>query len=379
MKKEFKSITEAGDLAGKRVLLRASLNVPIRDGAVVDVFRVHKALKTIEYLRERGARTVIAAHLGRNPENTFRPLYEYLKKISVVDFVEDTVGEKARGAISKMQNGDVLLLENIRRNPGEINNDPLFSKSLAGLADIYVNDGFAASHRKHASIIGVPKFLPSYAGLLFEEEVLELSKAHSPTHPALFILGGAKFKTKEPLVIKFLDMYDHVFVGGALANDFYKAMGYNVGRSLVSDTPPSIEHLVSDERVMLPSDVTVLTLSGSRIVKKPNEVLDDEAINDCGPETLRNLEQLALDSKFILWNGPIGDYQRGFTENTEMLARTIAASGAYTIVGGGDTMALLSKLDLDETFSFSSTAGGAMLEYLLEGTLPGIEALKKSV
>ena len=379
MEKEFKSITEAGDLSGKKVLLRASLDVPTRRGAVMDVFRVHKALKTIEYLRERGACIIIIAHLGREPENTLRPIYEYLKKINKVNFVEDIVGDRVHEAISSMASGDVLLLENLRRDPGEKNNDATFSKALAGLADIYVNDAFANSHRKHASIIGVPEFLPSYAGLLFETEVLELSKARSPSHPALFILGGAKFNTKMPLITKFLDIYDHVFVGGALANDFYKAMGYNVGKSLISDKPPPIEHLLSDKRIMLPNDVTVLTPSGNRIVKKPSEVLDDEIINDCGPETLRALEQLALDSEFILWNGPIGDYQHGFTENTEMLARTIIASGAHTIAGGGDTMSLLAKLDLGETFSFASTAGGAMLEYLLEGTLPGIEALKKHI
>ena len=379
MEKKFESITEAGDLSGKRVLLRASLNVPISGGMVIDVFRVHKALKTIEYLRERGACTIIIAHLGRDPENTFRPIYEYLKKINEVNFVEDIIGEKARGAVSGMVSGDVLLLENLRHDPGEENNDPTFSKALASLGHIYVNDGFAASHRKHASIIGIPEFLPSYAGLLFEKEVLELSKARSPSHPALFILGGAKFNTKIPLITKFLDIYDYVFVGGAIANDFYKAMGYNVGKSLVSDTPPLIEHLLKDKRIMFPNDVTVLTPNGSRIVKKPSEVLDDEIINDCGPETLRNLEQLALDSEFILWNGPIGDYQHGFTENTEMLARTVIASGAHTIVGGGDTMSLLAKLDLGEAFSFASTAGGAMLKYLLEGTLPGIEALKKHI
>jgi len=377
MDKPFTSIKNAKDLSSKRVLLRASLNEALQKGVLVNDYRVQQALETIKFLKESKSKVIILAHIGREKSDTLQPVYEYLKKHVGLNFVDEIVGDKTTEAIENMKGGDVILLQNVRSHEGEVKNDVDFAKELSKLGDIYVNDAFAVSHRAHASIVGIPEHLQSYAGLLFEREFENLSLARAPEHPALFILGGAKFNTKQPLVENFLDIYDCVFVGGALSNDFYKAKGYNIGESPVSDAA-DIEHLLDDERITIPSDVTVVGGDGSTRVVSPDELLDDDVINDCGPQTLEKLEDLIGNAKSILWNGPLGDYQVGFGDSTEEVARMIAESDAHSIVGGGDTASMLHSLGFSDSFSFCSTAGGAMLEFLLKGTLPGIEALSNS-
>jgi phosphoglycerate kinase len=274
-----------------------------------------------------------------------------------------------------MQNGDVVLLENLRIHEEEMENDLNFTNHLAQLGDIYVNDAFSVSHREHSSIVGLPKLLPSYIGLLFEEEIKNLSIVLNPPKPFLFILGGAKFETKMPLIIKYLEKADYVFVGGALANDFFKAKGLNVGKSLVSNEDFGISKVLDKPNLILPKDLTVRNKDGI-FVKEPEKILDDDQILDIGVEAIAELEKIINKSKFILWNGPIGDYEKGFRDGTLDLARAIIKSSAQSIVGGGDTFAVISKLNLEDKFSFTSSAGGAMLEFIYSGTLPGIEALK---
>lgn len=371
----MKNIREARDLKGKRVLLRSTLNVPIESGKIINAYRLRRSLDTIKYLRESGAKIILIGHIGKDGQMSLYPIYEYFKKYFTLTFVKDILGENAKSEIKNMNDGDVILLENLRGNYGERANDDDFAKELASYADIYVNDAFSASHREHASIVSLPKYLESFIGFLFAKEVKELSGALNPASPSLCILGGAKFATKEPLIEKLVNIYDKVFISGALAHDFFRTKGFNIGRSLSANTGVDIEGLVKNEKIMIPIDVTIQNKDGI-FIKKPNEVSDDDSIKDSGPETVEELKKLVQDFKFVLWNGPLGEYEKGFIKPTEILARAIAESPAKTLVGGGDTIAATEHLGLEDKFSFVSTGGGAMLQFLLDGTLVGIEALK---
>ena len=314
-------------------------------------------------------------HLWGDESKSFEPIYEYLSKEIELSFFKGPINEDAIQASKNLNSGDVLLIENLRINKGEVENNLVFSKKLSELGDVYVNDAFASSHREHASIVGVTKFLPSYSGILFEEEVKNLSEALNPERPFLFILGGAKFETKIPLIIKYLDKADYVYAAGALANDFFKVKGYETGVSKVSGKDYNLEKYLSRENLFLPKDVTVKNKNGI-FVKKPEKVEKDDHILDIGVESMVELKDLISKSKFILWNGPLGDYEKGFRDGTIDLAKAIIKSSVKSVVGGGDTFAVISKLNLENEFNFVSTAGGALLEFLYAGTLPGIEALK---
>jgi phosphoglycerate kinase len=247
---------------------------------------------------------------------------------------------------------------------------------LAELGDIYINDAFPVSHREDASIILLPTLLPAYAGLQMAEEIKHLSRAfENPEHPFLFILGGAKFSTKLPLITKYLELADQVFIGGALANDFLKAKGYEVGQSLVSDTDNGIGAILSNKKLILPQDVIVQ--SDAKLVNKNiDAVTKDECILDIGRGTVNDVGALIAKSKFILWNGPLGKYEAGGAQSTKEILKLVAASGAESIIGGGDTAALINEMNLEKNFSFVSTGGGATLDFLANGTLPGIKALQ---
>ena len=364
-------------LRGVTVLLRSSLNVPIVDGRVANPFRLARAAETIQFLNTCGAKTIVVSHIDGPAGVSLAPVHAYMRTLGLpLGFVPDISGESARTAARALQEGGTLLLENIRRDPGEEKNDEQFARKLASLADVYVNDDFAVSHRKHASIVGVPKFLPSYAGVQFMAEVEGLSKALNPKSPSLALLGGAKFVTKEPLIRALLAKYDQVFIGGALADDFLKAKGFEVGRSLVSDSP-NLKDLLQNSKIILPEDVTVMGVNG-RDVKAVSDILSSEVIYDIGPTTLAKLEPFIQKARTVLWNGPMGNFEQGFREMTEALARLVAGADGVSVVGGGDTVAAIQRLGLNTKFEFLSTAGGAMLEFLATGTLPGIRALLES-
>jgi phosphoglycerate kinase len=373
----FKTLKEIGEIKGKKVLVRVDFNVPIENGNVVDPYRIEKSLATINFLREKGARLLLISHLDEKSGNTLKPVADYLTKYFPVTFSSDYFGEECLKAVTECGEGEVVLFENLRNNAGEEDNDKAFAKNLASLAELYVNDAFAVSHRKHASIVGVPQFLPSYAGLLLQAEVENLSEVFHPPHPFLFILGGAKFDTKLPLIQKFLTLAEYVFVGGALANNFFKEKNLNIGKSLVSQGDFNIRDLIGDNRLVIPVDVTVEN-GGKTMVKKPEEVNDGDNILDAGPETISKIKKLVSESKCVLWNGPLGNYEKGFTGPTTEVAKILAESEVQSIVGGGDTLAAISTLGVEDKISFVSTGGGAMLQYLLDETLPGVEALKNS-
>lgn len=367
------------------ILVRTALNVPVENGRVANEYRLRRALPTINYLRERGAKVVLISHLGESGTETLAPVAAALGAlISGVSFSPETVGERVRATIRDLSPGQVVVLENLRRDKGEQRNDQAFARELATLADIFVQDSFDSCHRAHASIIGVPKLLPSYAGLLLEEEVRELSYALMPKRPSLAVIGGAKFNTKEEMLPALLEAYDYVFVGGALADDFLKASGQEIGKSLVSNADgKSIQKLLASPKLVLPVDSLVVPISAvgtmdmraNARIAPLGQVRHDEIILDHGPGTIALLCNLAQKAKTILWNGPLGNYENGFIDATEAFARAAVASGAHSIIGGGDTVASIEGLGLLSRFSFVSTGGGAMLAFLARGTLPGIEAL----
>ncbi len=377
----MRTVRSIKKLEGIPVLVRAALNVPIVSGKVSGDFRLRRALPTIEYLRERHARVVLIGHIGDQGTESLEPVYESLRKvIPGLQFCGVNTGPVARAAVRALPPGGVLLLENLRRDVGEKKNTKTFAAALADLADVFVQDSFDVCHRPHASVVGVPEFLPSYAGLLVEEEVTELKKALKPKKPSLAVIGGAKFATKEPVLKKLLGIYDRVFVGGALANDFAVAEGLPVGKSLVSGASRAeMRSLVNNRRLSLPLDYVVAPHGGTREqgrVAAVRDVGSNEAILDNGPKTVAMLGERVANAKTIVWNGPLGNYENGFTTATEDLARAIAHSGAHSIVGGGDTVAAIEKVGVSHKFSFISTGGGAMLDFLSKGTLPGIEALR---
>lgn len=371
----FYTIDEVPSLRGARVIVRAGLNVPLIDGVVRDTFRIKEACKTITHLQKAGARIIVLAYIGRNPDETLLPVYEAIQKFLPIAWAGGLADEKAAAAVSALQDGEAVLLENTRSHPGEESNNDTFVQTLASYGDLYVNDAFADSHRAYATIVGIPKLLPSYAGLLFAREYDALSEAFEPTCPAVFILGGAKFETKLPLVERFIEIYDHIFIGGAIANDFLRAKGYEVGKSKVSNADLSSSPLLSDPRIIIPEDVVVSGPS-SRNAKTASDVSADESILDVGPKTIAKLAPLISNAQTILWNGPLGDYEHGFDEATKSLARMIAQATGTSIIGGGDTVAAIEALGLNDKFTFISTAGGAMLQFLEKQTLPGIEALQ---
>lgn len=367
------------------VLVRAALNVPVERGEVVNEYRLQRALPTIRFLAKRGARIVLISHIGETGTETLEPVAHALGRLmNGISFFPETIGVRTRSAIRDLAPGKILVLENLRREHGERENDPTFARELAALADVFVEDSFDTCHRPHASIIGIPKILPSYAGLTLEEEIRELSHALIPKHPALAIIGGAKFNTKESVLTMLLEKYDYVFIGGALGNDFLKASGHEIGKSLVSNADPvQIKKLLANPKLVMPIDSIVISANkagtknerDSAHIVTTKQMQSDELILDDGPSTSMLLANLVCKVKTILWNGPLGNYENGFVDATDTLARSIAKSDAYSIVGGGDTIASIENLGLLSQFSFVSTGGGAMLEFLAKGTLPGIVAL----
>ncbi len=368
------------------ILVRAALNAPIKNGRVANDYRLRRTLPTIRFLVERGARVVLISHIGEQGTETLEPVAQALGRlIPGVSFFGETVGERARAAVRNLPSGKILVLENLRRDKGEQTNSRAFARELAALADVFVEDSFDTCHRAHASIIGVPELLPSYAGLTLEEEVRELSSAMAPKRPSLAVIGGAKFSTKEAVITQLLATYTHVFVGGALANDFLKAKGEEVGKSLVSFAEKdSIKELLNNPKLVLPIDSLVIPFSAQKSpnvrtqarIAKVGQVQPDEVILDHGPATVALLSDLAEKARAILWNGPFGNYEIGFVDATNEFAQAVATSHAHSVIGGGDTVAAIESLGLLPHFSFVSTGGGAMLDFLAKGTLPGIEALQ---
>lgn len=346
------------NLLGKKVLVRVDFNVPIKAGKVADGFRIEQSWPTIEYLLKNGARVILVSHLGDDGKKSLAPVARYLGKFVGTKLVKKFNDPKFNIYLAA---GQVVLLENIRQFEGEKKNDPDFAKKLASLADIYVNDAFSVSHRAHASVSVITKYLPSYAGLLFAKELKNLSLALKPRKPFTVILGGIKFQTKIPLIKKFLKTADQIFIGGALANSFMKAMGYDIGSSVADSDVSYIKPFLKSKKILLPTDT---------VKNKKNQIVD------IGPKSLEQIKQITKGAKLILWNGPMGWFEQGAKKGTLETAKIVAGAKGFSVVGGGDTLSAIAELKLNKKINFISTAGGAMLDFLATGTLPGIKALK---
>ena len=380
--KSIKSLD--GQLAGKRALLRVDYNVPVENGRVKDDFKIRKQLPTLEFLLKKKAKIIIVTHLGK-------PGGKYDRKYSVKP-IADSLGalihknilfaenfDEAKKVTEKMSGGELLMLENIRFFSGEEKNESGFGKELAELADIYVNDAFAVSHRAHASVAAIREYLPAYAGLLLEQEVENLSKALDPAEPQVAIIGGAKLATKIPLIKKLAAKSEFVLLGGALANNFFAARGFSVGKSLVE--PKSVKlagELMKRGNIILPADFVVsATEAGERAeVRAVDRVKNDEYIYDIGPQTVRQYARYIKEAATIVWNGPMGVFEKEhFKHGTLSVARLVAArstGSAFGIVGGGETVEALKMTRMLEYVDWVSTGGGAMLSYLGGEPMPGL-------
>ncbi len=369
-------------MKGKRALVRVDYNVPLKGNKIVDTRRIDASFATIRALQKKGIQVELIAHLGDGTAS-LKPIATYLAKHFSVKFITTPIigGEKKGGLIEKLSKDTVVLFENIRRYEGEEKNDKVFAKALVGLADIFVNDAFSVSHRKHASVVGIAKYLPSYAGIQLEKEIKELSKLlTTKKHPFLFMLGGAKFDTKIPLLKRFIDTADQVFISGAIANSFYKVGGFEIGASVTEEGfDTQIKKLLTSPKLLLPIDVVVV-----RGTKKMSLLLDEvekkDVIVDIGPESIALVSGKIKKAKVIVWNGPTGWYERGFTKGTVDLAKAMKETKGTAVIGGGDTGAVVEKVLGKESTQnkkvFVSTGGGATLDFLAKGTLPGVECLK---
>lgn len=371
----MQSIKKIKELKGKRVLVRTGFDVSVDKGKIRDDFRIKDALPTINYLRKKGAKVILMSHIGDDGSESMEPVALYLRKIFPVTFVRDVVGKDAIAAVASMKAGDVILLENLRKEAGEKENSKLFTVALASLADMYVNEAFSVCHREHASIVGVPKVLPSYAGLSLEKELEELSMVFSPKKPFIALLGGAKFSTKLPLISKFLQTADDVFVGGALANTLLKAQGKEIGASLTDEVTDDIQKISNNKKIVQIEDVVVMRGDEKKTIAV-GDVEKKDVIVDIGPKTIEQLVAICVKAKTIVWNGPFGIYEKGFVGATKALLFALSKQKKTTVViGGGDIVAVVESLGLTDAFAHVSTGGGATLEFLAKGTLSGIEVL----
>lgn len=396
----FRTLKDAGDLAGKRVLLRVDLNVPVEGGKVTDATRIERVAPTIKALSDKGAKVALLAHFERPkgkrvPEMSLKPIAAAVEKAvgRPVAFADDCIGAEAEGAIAKLKNGGIVLLENTRFHKGEEDNDAAFAQALAKSGDIYVNDAFSAAHRAHASTEGLAHILPAHAGLAMQEELEALEKALAhPERPVVAIVGGAKISTKLDLLGNLIRKVDALVIGGGMANTFLAAKGVQIGKSLNEpDLQKTAKQIMLDAAetrcaIVLPSDVVV---AGAFEANAPSKTIAaenvpaDMMILDVGEKSVAAINEWIDKAKTLVWNGPLGAFEKTPFDRATIAAAKHAAertrSGKLlSVAGGGDTVAALNQAGVADDFSYVSTAGGAFLEWLEGKSLPGVEALRRA-
>ena len=394
----FKTLDDITDIAGKRVLLRVDLNVPVKDGKVTDTTRIERVAPTIMELSGKGARVILLAHFGRPkgqivPSMSLDPIAGIVESVldHRVHFAADCIGETAQKAVDAMVDGDILLLENTRFHPGEEKNDPEFAKALATNGDIFVNDAFSAAHRAHASTEGLAHLLPSYAGRTMQAELIALEKGlGNPARPVVAIVGGAKVSSKIDLLQNLVKKVDALVIGGGMANTFLAARGINVGKSLcehdLAETAKAIEAEAAKSRctIVLPVDGVV-----AREFKAgaDNETVDvtaipaDAMVLDVGPKSIEAINAWISKADTLVWNGPLGAFEippfdAATVSAAQHAARRTEEGLLVSVAGGGDTVSALNHADVADDFTYVSTAGGAFLEWMEGKPLPGVDVLK---
>ncbi len=395
MKKKCISDIPDEVLKGKRVLVRVDFNVPLdKERNITDDTRIRASLPTINYLIDKGAKVVLMSHLGRpegepNPQFSLDVVAKRLSELLNKDvmFLPDCVGEEVREKVATLKNGEVALLENVRFHKEEKKNDESFAKELASLGDIYVNDAFAASHRKHASVVGVAKFLPAYAGFLVAKEIDVLSSLlENPESPFMAILGGAKVSDKIGVITNLMDKVSSILIGGGMSYTFLKSQGYEIGDSLLEEDKIEVAKKILEDaqkkgiKILLPLDIVV----ADKFSEDANaKVVDSKNIPsgwmgmDIGPKTIELFESELKNAKTVFWNGPLGVFEmKKFSNGTESIARFLGELDAVTVIGGGDSASAVRKAGVADKMTHISTGGGASLEFLEKGTLPGVEVLE---
>ncbi|MCU9599941.1 phosphoglycerate kinase [Pallidibacillus thermolactis] len=382
------------DVKGKRVFVRVDFNVPMQDGKITDDTRIRAALPTIQYLSEQGAKVILASHLGRPKGQVVEELRltaagERLSELigKPVRKTNEAFGETVKAEIAKMEDGDILLLENVRFYPGETKNDPELARSFAELADLYVNDAFGAAHRAHASTEGIAQYIPAVSGFLMEKELNVLGEAmENPKRPFTAIIGGAKVKDKIGVIENLLEKADNLIIGGGLAYTFVKAQGYEIGKSLLEEDKIELakEFMAKAKEkgvnFYMPVDVVVakeFSEDAETKVVDIKEIPSDWEALDIGPKTRELYADIVKNSALVIWNGPMGVFEFDkFAEGTKAVAQALAdAENTYTIIGGGDSAAAAEKFKLADKMDHISTGGGASLEFIEGKVLPGVAAL----
>lgn len=384
------------DVNGKKVLVRCDFNVPIdsETGKITDNRRIRAALPTIQYLLDHNAKVILCSHLGRpkgefNLKYSLKPVAEELSKLlnKDVKLAKDVIGESAKELTSNMKEGDIVLLENVRFHKEEEQNDPEYSKALASMAEIYVNDAFGTAHRAHSSTTGVADYLPAVSGFLIEKELEFLGGAlENPKHPFVAILGGAKVSDKIGVIENLLDKVDTLIIGGGMAYTFYKAQGHHIGTSICEEDKLDLAKSILEKakekgvKLLLPVDNHVsseYSNNGEEKIVDSTEIPDGFMGLDIGPKTIKKFEEAVKDAKTVVWNGPLGvcEFDK-FATGTKAVATMLSKLDAITIIGGGDSAAAIEKLGLADKMTHISTGGGASLEFLEGKTLPGIACLQ---
>jgi phosphoglycerate kinase len=382
------------DVSGKKVLVRVDFNVPLnyKTGAITDDSRIRASLPTIDYLIEQRAKIILCSHLGRpsgkpSAEFSLSIVAQHLSQVlrHPVGFVNDCIGSEVDKAIDGMKNGDILLLENLRFYEEEEKGDDAFAKALSKHGDIFVNDAFGTAHRKHASIVGVTKYLPSVAGLLLEKEINALGKVLTePPHPFGVLLGGAKVSDKVAMLNNIMGKVDTIVIGGGMAATFLKAESYEVGASLIDDSIDTAAEIIEKTKLngvklVLPDDMLVADVINDKAATENVDIAHipaDKHIVDIGTLTITKFTKALEKCRTVFWNGPMGIYEiPQFSEGTKIMARIIASLHGTTIIGGGSTSEIVTEMKLGDKMTFVSTGGGASLKFLSGETLPGVEAL----